>query len=184
MNTRLKLRTGLFGCLALSTMCLNMPLRLGVVVGNSMSPSLRNGSMYLLDRTDKPADVRPGDVVVFRRDGVNYIKRVVAVGGDQVYVTTTPGSGQDELVMDWQLGLMKRAFAEQSRFCVKMVARKVPAGCLYVVGDHMAESVDSRQLGPISTDLIIGKLVDAPAPTTEMSHLAVVNANDTLGQKS
>jgi signal peptidase I len=150
-----------------------------------MSPSLRNGSFYLLDQSAGKKEIHSGDVVVFRCGGVNYIKRVVAVGGDQVYVTTTPSSGSDELVMDWQLNRMRRFFAQpERRFCVKMVARKVPPGTCYVVGDHITDSVDSRELGPIPVELIIGKLVDAPEPTPYLDHLAVIAGEDPQIQKS
>lgn len=185
MNTRARKRAGLYAGLAAAGLTLAAPWRVGVVLGNSMSPSLRNGSFYLLDRSKEAKEIRPGDVVVFRRGGVNYIKRVIAVGGDQVYVTTTPSSGRDELVMDWQLRQMRRVFAHaERRYCVKIVARKVPPGTCYVVGDHITDSVDSRELGPIPMELIIGKLVDAPEQTPDLDHLAVVTGRDPQSQKS
>jgi len=184
MRIRPRLRIGLGVGLTLSAICLALPLRLGVVIGNSMSPSLRNGSVYLLNRSENAAEIRTGDVVVFRRQGVNYIKRVVAVGGEQVYVTTIPSSGRDELVMDWQLGLMRRAFAHPERCSMKVIARKVPPGYCYVVGDHIAASIDSRDMGPIPTEFILGKLIAAPAPSPELDHVAVVNSARLFGQKS
>jgi signal peptidase I len=184
MDTRLNLRKNLYGCLALCALFVALPLRIGVVLGNSMSPSLRNGSIYLLNRGEKADKIQSGDVVVFRRNGVNYIKRVVAVGGERVYVTTIPSSGRDELVMDWQLGLMRRAFAHPDRTSVKVIARKVPPGYCYVVGDHMSASVDSRDLGPIPTEFILGKLIAAPEPTPELDHLAVVGSAALFGRKS
>jgi signal peptidase I len=149
-----------------------------------MSPSLRNGSIYLFNRNKDAEPLQLGDVVIFRREGVNYIKRVIALGGDQVYVTTIPSSGHDELVMDWQLNGMRRAFSHPERFSVKVVARKVPPGYCYVVGDHISASVDSRELGPISTDLILGKLIGPPEPTPELDHLAVVSSAGFAGKKS
>lgn len=184
MHTRSKLRVALGLGLALSVCALAMPIRFGVVVGNSMSPSLRNGNIYLFNRGKEAETLHSGDVVIFRRDGVNYIKRVVALGGDQIYVTTIPSSGRDELVMDWQLNGMRKAFSHPERFRVKVVARTVPPGYCYVVGDHISASVDSRELGPIPTDLILGKLIGAPVPTSELEHLAVINSNSLAGKKS
>ena len=184
MHTRSKPRVRLYGFLAASALCLALPLRFGVVVGDSMSPSLRNGSIYLLHRAKNPDSIRTGDVVVFRRYGTNYIKRVVAVGGEQIYVTTIPSSGKDELVMGWQLRGLKRALSHPERFVTKVVARKVPPGYCYVVGDHISASIDSREMGPIPMDMIVGKLIAAPEPTPELDNLAVVSSTSLSGQKS
>lgn len=184
MNVRSRLGKCLGVGLTLSALCLALPLRFGIVLGNSMSPSLRNGSIYLLNRAEKADAIHTGDVVVFRREGVNYIKRVVAVGGEQIYVTTVPSSGRDELVMDWQLGRMRRAFAHPERCSVKVIARKVPPGYCYVVGDHVSASIDSRDMGPIPTEFILGKIIAAPAPSPELDHVAVVTSARLFGRKS
>lgn len=184
MRSGSKWRLRLYGLLALSAVCCALPWRFGVVLGDSMSPSLRNGAFYLLNRHHDTNSVQSGDVVVFRREGINYIKRVVAVGGEQVYVTTIPSSGRDELVMDWQLNGMRRAYSHPGRFPVKVIARRVMPGYCYVVGDHISASVDSRDLGPIPTDLILGKLIDAPVPAAEINHLVVENSAYFHGRKS
>jgi signal peptidase I len=115
-------------------------------------------------------------VVVFRKDGLNYIKRVIAVGGDTVYVTTIPSTGREELVMDWEVEKLRRINRFVRYSAVKLVARRVPQDCCYVVGDHLANSVDSRELGPIGNDAIIGRMVETPPPTAQVGHLAVVYA--------
>lgn len=176
MNTRTRLGMSLLACCALGALYHSMPVRIGVVVGNSMSPSLRHGSVYLMSQMDRPDEIHSGDVVVFRQEGVNYIKRVIAVGGDEVYVFTTPSSGRDELIMDWQLSRLSRAFSQPGRYNVKVVARKVPPGYCYVVGDYMTGSIDSRDLGPIPMDQVIGKMIDAPEQVPELDHVAVINA--------
>src|SRR5438093_2964686 len=57
-------------------------LRPGVVMGNSMSPTLRSGEWFLLD-TGAYRDTPPqrGDIVVFRHRSVTYVKRVL--GGEK-----------------------------------------------------------------------------------------------------
>lgn len=52
-----------------------------------MAPTMAIGDFFVVDKTD--ADPEVGDVIVFRRPGathVDFIKRVVAVGGDRVAV--------------------------------------------------------------------------------------------------
>src|SRR4051812_4323117 len=83
--------------------------RIGVVCGDSMSPTLQNGTLYALDtayyRSHTP---QRGEVVVFKRNGVTCIKRVAAAGGDTVFVVKSRDQEGDEVVMDWQLPLVRR----------------------------------------------------------------------------
>jgi signal peptidase I len=148
------------------------PYRVGVVVGDSMSPSIKHGSVYFLDREYyRSHPLRRDDVVVFRRDGINYIKRILAVGGDTVYVTTIPSSGQDQLVMDWEVEPLRRV-VQRTRSVLKLVEREVPPGHCYVVGDHILGSVDSRELGPIGNEFILGRLVAVPPAVPVLGHVA------------
>src|SRR5690242_1756336 len=94
------------GVLALAGLAVS-PFRLGVVCGDSMSPSLRSGEPYLLDqRYYRNHAVRRGDVVVFEHGGEKYIKRVVAVEGDRLHLLhprASEDTSPDAIVMDWQL---------------------------------------------------------------------------------
>jgi signal peptidase I len=183
MNIRAWIRKGLLPLLVLGIGYQASPYRLGVVLGDSMSPTIKNGSVYFLDRDYyRSHPMRKGEVIVFRRDGINYIKRVLAVGGDSVYVTTVPSSGQDELVMDWELAPLRRLTRHGNHTALKLVRRQVPKNHCYVVGDHVEASVDSRDLGPIRNDCILGRLVETPPAVARLDHIAVVYAaKATLG---
>lgn len=54
-----------------------------VVRGLSMAPNLGYGDEVLIKYTD---DIAVGDVIVFRRDGQNDIKRVAAIEAEGIYV--------------------------------------------------------------------------------------------------
>lgn len=91
--------------LRLGVMMVVFWLLFGVVFGvtamkdNSMSPKLEAGDLVLYYRLGKKPKDR--SVIVFRRDGRQYIGRVVARGGDTVevagedglYINGNPGSG-------------------------------------------------------------------------------------------
>lgn len=150
------------------------PLKLGVITGMSMSPSMTNGTFYLMDRTyfrNKPLE--RDEVVVFDHNGDPYIKRVVGVPGDSIYVVRYKGGSADEVVMDWQLSRLRRAISRPPwKAGMKLVELQLGPGEYYVVGDNLAESVDSRTFGPISAEDIRGRVLWAPPGAPETERLA------------
>jgi signal peptidase I len=103
-----------------------------------------------------------GDIVVFKGwNGEDTIKRVIGVGGDRVKCCdaqkriTVNGTPLDE-----KSYLYPGDFASGDEFDVK-----VPAGKLWLMGDHRSASADSRAhmqepgQGFISEDAVIGKAV-------------------------
>jgi signal peptidase I len=168
---------GWFPALLVGVTVWAQPYRPGVVCGNSMAPTLKNGSLYLMDRSPAAIqNIRRGDVVVFKRDGIVYIKRVVAVGGERLQVVRSADLESDELLFDWQVPLMRevlrtRQWAVQDR----LVEREIPPDSYYVVGDHMSASEDSRAFGPVPREAILGKMI-APPALPRLKHLALVVA--------
>jgi signal peptidase I len=153
------------------------PFKLGVVCGDSMAPTFRSGQTYLLDRAHyRSHPVERGDVVVFRHDGENYVKRVVAVGGDAVYLMQQLDGGDDQLVFDWQLDGMRRIMQDPLRSkLLRLVERRVPEGTCYVVGDHMEVSQDSRHFGPVPLEQIQGQVLFAPQRQPALNHVALAH---------
>lgn len=110
-----------------------------VVVGMSMEPThppgtrlIASSAYWLLGK------IARNDVVAFAdpEDPSRYlIKRIYAIGGDQVDPQNTPSGG---------------LFHGDYR---------VPVGQVYVLGDNRDNSVDSRTFGPIPEDEVIGKCV-------------------------
>ncbi|MDT3399884.1 signal peptidase I [Streptomyces sp. B1866] len=112
------------------------------VPSDSMAPTLRQGARLLAQRIDGD-EVRRGDVVIFRDplwgQNLSMAKRVVAVGGDTVACCDRRG----RLTVDGrpveEPYLHARGPASVTRF-----SATVPADRLFVMGDHRADSVDSR----------------------------------------
>jgi len=160
--------------IALVVMTVLSPLKAGVVVGNSMDPTLSSGRFYVMDqRYFRTQPIRRGEIVVFKRKGLSYIKRVVAAPGDTIYLLRYAGSDQDELVQDWQLARVRRAVTQVpwSRG-MRLVTKRVPCGFYYVLGDNIAESLDSRVFGAIPESSIQGRMLFAPTPQPELAHVA------------
>ncbi|MFE2105638.1 signal peptidase I [Kitasatospora sp. NPDC059463] len=106
----------------------------------SMAPTLMAGDTVLARKTNG-ADVRRGDVVVFRDQlwgGRLMVKRVVAVGGDTVAV----GTGDARLTVNGKPvdePYLADQGAQGAAFSVE-----VPQGRLFLLGDNRLGSLDSR----------------------------------------
>jgi signal peptidase I len=117
------------------------------VVGPSMQPTLAPGDRVLARRVG-PGDVRVGQIAVIEKPGDDgawpagprtagrpewMIKRVAAVPGDEQpeFLPTQAGSS----------------------------GAVVPAGQFVVLGDNPARSLDSRQIGYVPADRVLGVVV-------------------------
>lgn len=150
-----------------------VPFRLGVVSGNSMEPTYRSGALYVMQRVQDPArELQRGDVVVFKREGRIYIKRILGVPGDGfLVVPRTVDTQREALVRAWEVPILQKM--EGSRyFHIKVAHRRVPPGTVYVVGDHLEASEDSRSFGPIDLSQIQGKVLQAPLPPVDIARIA------------
>ncbi|WP_426505658.1 S26 family signal peptidase [Dactylosporangium sp. McL0621] len=109
------------------------------VEGLSMRPTLEPGDRVLVRRAGLGA-VRPGHVVVLGASGADLmIKRVAAVPGDPVPDLGVTGvAGSDD--------------------------RTVPPGRLVVLGDNPAFSLDSRRLGYLPGERLLGVVVRRLSP--------------------
>jgi signal peptidase I len=151
-------------------------LRLAVVQGNSMAPALSDGGFYALDTTPAGRTPERGDVVVFSYNGRTCIKRVAAVAGDLIHVVRTRDN-EDELIQDWQLPIVRRTVGRAHRPGVfRLLARRIPAGTCYVVGDNLRFSIDSRHFGFLPLEAIRGRVLGVPGPAGTAARLAVTRS--------
>ncbi|MBO5030598.1 MAG: signal peptidase I [Lachnospiraceae bacterium] len=127
------------------------------VIGSSMEPSLYNGQEIFLNRLIyKVTSPKEGDVVVFLPNGNEkshyYVKRVVGVPGDRLYIKNGILYVNDESVEEYfndkiaEPGLLENEVAlEEDEY--------------FVIGDNCNSSEDSRSanIGTIKKSYIIGK---------------------------
>ena len=130
-----------------------------VVNGTSMVPTLKGGDQVLLSCKSNP---ERGDIVAVRRESeVPLIKRVIAVGGDTLYI-----NAQDGLVYVNGIAL-EETYIQGSTPQKELSGQiTVPEGKLFVLGDNRATSHDSRykDIGLIALEDILGVAVFRFAP--------------------
>lgn len=118
------------------TIGINIFIRPIIVRGVSMEPTFKDGEFCIVD---KRAEVKRDDIVVFWKDHEYLIKRVVAVGGDEV-------SSRDGFIYVNGKAMGKGEVETQT----------IPDGQYFVMGDNRDFSMDSRAFGPI--DKVMGKV--------------------------
>lgn len=163
----------------------------------SMIPTLQVGDRVLVEKlTYHFRAPRPGDVVVFQAPGMttaapdvpwyedaadfvralfglptgsdqDYIKRVVAVGGDRIRYEGTPRRlfVNDRVVPQPYVlhGIDRNSPGLGARDCRRLHMRVagrdclVPSGDVFVMGDHRGNSEDSRFIGPVRDRTIVGR---------------------------
>jgi len=120
------------------------------VAGRSMEPTLSDGDRLLAVRTPRP--LRLGDMVVLE----------APYDSDVAVPWHRPPAGPGETDRRW---IVKRVTALAGDAVPAEAAGQVPegetvpTGQLLVVGDNLAESYDSRQIGYIPAERIFGLVV-------------------------
>ena len=88
---------------------------------------------------------------------VNFIKRIVAGPGDEIYVSEghvyRKAAGKSTFVREKDSYINPCTGQEECNFPTPI---KIPAGHWFMMGDNRGESDDSRFWGPVPTDWIIG----------------------------
>ena len=130
-----------------------------VVVGNSMNDTLVWGDRLLVLSNLVYRNPQQGDIIVASKDsfrgGECIIKRVIATEGQEVNIDFTTGTvyvDGEVLQEDYILSATLRAEGMQFPLIVS-------EGCVFVMGDNRADSMDSRdpEIGLIDVREILGK---------------------------
>jgi len=129
------------------------------VVGVSMAPTLQNSQRYLLNRwVFYLRSPRAAEVVVLRDPADNgfSVKRVIASGGDSVYLSDGAVYVSGHKLNEPYLAPGTRTFTGSSG---RDLFFKCGPDQFFVLGDNRNNSIDSRIYGPVPGGNILGLII-------------------------
>ncbi|MBT2617878.1 signal peptidase I [Bacillus sp. ISL-78] len=136
-----------------------------VVDGESMMPTLQDHERIVLTKFGTDIDnIDRFDIVVFHATvDKDYIKRVIGLPGDHIeYKDDTlyiNGKAYEEPYLDKYKNQMTSGVPLTESFKLEDItgSMTVPEDQLFLMGDNRQNSLDSREIGTISVDEIVGK---------------------------
>ncbi len=148
------------------------------VAGGSMCPTLTEQDHVFVDKTAyRSAAPARGDVVVYTGAAsggadVEFLHRVVAIGGDEIVVDeghrVTVNGEAAKLTKTGELACSGDVFEEElggsHRIAIdpiptgKAARLRVPEGHVFVLGDNRANAADSRVSGTLAVDAVRGRV--------------------------
>ena len=157
--TRLRKQTWIaLGILLALALLLRFNLRQGRISGPSMMPTYENGETVLVWTSAPRSKLKPGDVIIFRdTNGDELIKRIAFI---RPVWRPAPPAGDFVTINGHRRVPYRLLFGA---YFQGIVSGKTPVPSpertIYVLGDNLLESDDSRHIGPISLRQILGKVI-------------------------
>ena len=146
--------------------------RIVVVSGSSMKNTLLDGDYLLLLSNVFYTDPQPGDIIVASKksfeDGAPIVKRVIAVEGQEVDIDFATGSVYVDGILIAENYISSPTLSHEG----VQFPLTVEEGCLFVMGDNRAASIDSRysNIGQIDQREVLGKALFLFLPGTDKGH--------------
>lgn len=129
------------------------PFRPLVVVGSSMSPTYSSGQLLWTVPANRP--LRHGDVVVVDTPTGTIIKRVALLPGDD--------RAQFRTFLGW-VDLTNFALPKGFDRRDRLRLQEIPKGYVFLLGDNLPRSIDSRTFGPVPIEQVRAIVVDPEVP--------------------
>lgn len=148
-----------------------------VVDGSSMMPTLNDQDRMIVNKIGYTLGSPDRfDIVVFHAtEERDYIKRIIGLPGDTIEykddVLYINGKAQEEPYLDEYKAQLTDGGTLTEDFTLSdqpTFAETVPEGYVFVMGDNRRNSVDSRHIGFVSMDDIVGKTSIVYWPMSEI----------------
>lgn len=148
-----------FGLAAIIRIFLFTPI---VVDGESMLPTLEHGDRMIVNKIGYDiGEPNRFDIIVFHApEAKDYIKRIIGLPGDhvayeddQLYINGEP---VDEPYLDEYKEGINGTLTEDFTLEEKINAGTVPEGTVFVMGDNRRHSKDSRIIGVVPMEEVVG----------------------------
>ena len=129
--------------------------------GTSMTDSLQDEDIVVALNT---SGYKTGDIIAFYYNNYILVKRVIAAAGDWVDIDEEGNVYINEELLE-EPYVTDKALGN----CNIALPYQVPDGRCFVMGDHRATSIDSRNtaVGCVSNDMVIGRILIRVWPLEE-----------------
>lgn len=124
------------------------------VNGMGMFPNLKDGDIIIAFRLVN--DFQKDDVLVYDRDGVNQVGRLVGQAGDEVDIDVEGNLYLNGVYQTSEKILYPTFLKGDLDYPVKVQETE-----FFVLGDYRTQALDSRDYGCISQDNVKGKVITA-----------------------
>jgi len=127
------------------------------VHGSSMEPTILSGKVYFTNKIIyKWNSPKRFDIIVFEKNNKIYIKRIIGLPGEKIEYRDNQLYINNKLVLEGHYVRTKT-----NDFTVEEVTfqKRVPEKSYFVMGDNRSHSMDSRVIGFVKEEDIIGTLV-------------------------
>lgn len=121
--------------------------------GTSMTETLHNEDIVVAVSSSK---YETGDVIAFYYNNNILVKRVIAAAGDWVDIDRDGNVYVNDELLD-EPYITEKALGD----CNIELPYQVPEGKCFVMGDHRATSIDSRNtaVGCVGSDMVVGRIL-------------------------
>ncbi|MBA2382372.1 MAG: signal peptidase I [Chloroflexi bacterium] len=131
----------------------------------SMEHTLEPDQYVLVDKLTPRFDpYKRGDIVVFdppptwlQAQGQPYIKRVIGIGGDTIQIHDGAVFVDEVKLSEDSYLYAENGQTQPTDDLARVGTWVVPPGQLFLMGDHRANSTDSRVGGPVDVGRVIGR---------------------------
>jgi signal peptidase I len=160
---------GLATAIAVIAVWIFLSFRIGVILSQSMMPTLKPGDHYLINlRAFRYEAPRRQDIVVFHAEDDLLVKRIIGLPGDKVNILWGKVYVNDQPLSETYL--LEEPIVENP------LQVQVPEGQLFVLGDNRNNSDDSRDFGPINLDTVLGRADRILSPSSRRLSLLPAKA--------
>ena len=126
--------------------------QLAFVSGWSMSPTMEHGQLLIINKVQDISEYQRGDIIIFDNNGTKLIKRLIAFPGETVQIVDNKIYINGEKIDDY-------VDVEMQSYGILEEPVTLKSDEYIFLGDNRNNSYDSREIGPIKTEKIVGRII-------------------------